>query len=128
LGDLVPFRRPGAAGADRAALALWGLGPLARRRGPQEPAVECEQLPLFAVAVAAPPPAAPEAAVRVAALPVGRGGWLERWQVASATRPGVFYTVGRRSGGEMGCSCQGWIYHVPRPACRHIRAVLEAGG
>jgi hypothetical protein len=28
----------------------------------------------------------------------------------------------------MGCSCPGWIYHAsPRPTCRHIQAVLEAG-
>ena len=96
------------------------------------------QLALFG-----PPPAArPEPAVRTAAEDLGlaasatsaggarsrRGGWVRRWQVESATHPGVVYVVAQRAEGAMGCSCKGWIYRASRPTCRHIAAVLAGAG
>ena len=124
---VVAFERPGAGGASPS-LAPWGRGPRAKPEA--SPAVEIEQLWLrFAPAESESATASSPAprAILVATLPVGRAGWVERWRVASATREGVAYTVARRSTGEMGCSCPGWIYHGSRPRCRHIQAVLEAG-
>jgi hypothetical protein len=106
-------------------LAAWGLG--ARPAG-RRPAPAVEQLALFGPALAPVAGSAqPEpVVVRVAALAVARGGWLVRWRVASASRPGTVYTVARRADGSMGCSCPGWIFHASRPECRHIRAVRAA--
>jgi hypothetical protein len=64
--------------------------------------------------------------VRVAALPVARGGWLVRWTVPRGSRAGCLWTVASRADGTMGCSCPGWTFHASRPECRHIRAVRAA--
>jgi hypothetical protein len=54
----------------------------------------------------------------------GRGGWIQRWQVASGTEANVVHVVAQRADGSVGCSCKGWIYHASRPRCRHIEAVF----
>jgi hypothetical protein len=107
----------------------WGEAPAPRRR---ERLARAEQLALFAATVAGPalPGPTPAAIVRVAALPVARGGWIVRWKVPSGSRAGCLWTVARRADGTMGCSCPGWTFHAARPEGRHIRAVraAEAGG
>ncbi len=88
---------------------------------------------------ATPPAAPPSPAVRIAAEDLGaaaptgtgrsrRGGWVRRWQVESATHPGVVYVVAQRAEGTMGCRCKGWIYHASRPTCRHIAVVFAGTG
>jgi hypothetical protein len=54
------------------------------------------------VATPAPIAAVVEGAVRAAALPVPRGGWLVRWKVPSGSRAGCLWTVARRADGSMG--------------------------
>jgi len=94
------------------------------------------QLALFGPAAAvvparaAPPAAAVEerSAPAATGAPSSRGGWVQRWYVTSARDSSVVYVVAQRADGQMGCSCKGWIFHVPRPTCRHIAAVLAQDG
>lgn len=49
--------------------------------------------------------------------------WVQQWKVqGSAKDP---YTVSRGDDGTWACSCIGWVRHMPRKDCKHIKEIIR---
>ena len=45
--------------------------------------------------------------------------------VASHSNPDKDYVVVLTDKGEWQCSCPAWIFHTPRPTCKHIKEAMR---